>query len=127
MQVGDNVREGALSGTLVQRGPDWSRDRGDQDGGPGEVGEVVSYNRPDVVSVRWRKLGNRLNYRAGKDGKHDLVFANPWGAEVRTAPPRCTVAARSGARSGAQQRDVLLSPPLPGPPGPELTAVSTSF
>lgn len=63
-------------GTRVVRGPDWNWKN--QDGGEGNVGTVVQIGRDkkspvtaQIVWVQWDS-GNKANYRAGVDGKHDL-------------------------------------------------------
>ncbi len=64
-----------LPGTRVVRGPDWTQ--GNQDGGEGHVGTVVSKGsdhlraRSGEVLVLWDD-GREGVYRAGKDGAHDL-------------------------------------------------------
>lgn len=59
-------------GTRVQRGPDWRW--GNQDGGPGGVGEVISVERSGWTSVRWAS-GYENGYRMGAEGKYDLQVA----------------------------------------------------
>lgn len=65
-----------LLGTRVVRGPDWKWEN--QDGGEGSVGTVVQIGQdkkspvtPQLVWVQW-DVGNKANYRAGVNGKHDL-------------------------------------------------------
>ena len=63
------------AGLRVVRGPDWIW--GDQDGGEGGVGTVVGTGRDsnrdvDTVVVYW-DTGKLANYRAGYDGKYDLL------------------------------------------------------
>ena len=65
-------------GLRVVRGPDWVA--GDQDGGEGSVGTVVSGGRSDgaegerqdVATVQWDLRGERHTYRCGAQGKYDL-------------------------------------------------------
>jgi hypothetical protein len=58
-------------GTLVTRGPDW--EWGEQDGGPGNVGEVIPCDivNKGLVRVKWTN-GYVESYRMGYDGKFDL-------------------------------------------------------
>ena len=64
-------------GTRVVRGPNWQWEN--QDGGEGCVGTVAQLGlekgnsslNTQVVLVQW-DCGNKANYRAGIDGKHDL-------------------------------------------------------
>ena len=65
-------------GLRVVRGPDW--ETGDEDGGEGYVGTVVTgmradggeEERHDVAVVQWDVGGERRNYRCGSQGKYDL-------------------------------------------------------
>ena len=63
-------------GLRVVRGPDWIW--GDQDGGEGGVGTVVDYGLGEnggfdnTVMVYW-DTGKLANYRAGYNGKYDLL------------------------------------------------------
>jgi hypothetical protein len=70
--------QNARAGLRVRRGPDWAA--GDSDGGPGGCGKLtrpVPDSAGQLWHVQWDKDGsdvNGWNYRAGKDGKHSLVF-----------------------------------------------------
>jgi len=62
-------------GLRVVRGPDWIW--GDQDGGEGGVGTVVDKyceagDGDNMVLVYW-DTGEQGRYRAGYDGKYDLL------------------------------------------------------
>lgn len=74
-------------GTRVVRGPDWNWKN--QDGGEGNVGTVVQIGRDkkspvtaQIVWVQWDS-GNKANYRAGVDGKHDLRVLDSGNGDVR--------------------------------------------
>ena len=48
---------------------------GNQDGGEGELGELVALDTDyGWCSVRWEASGDSNSYRIGQDGMHDLVF-----------------------------------------------------
>lgn len=73
-------------GDVVVRGPDWSY--GNEDGGAGEVGEVLSIQSwqgvPSVgVQVRWRENKFTSVYRYGLDGAYDLSIFLPIAGESR--------------------------------------------
>ena len=75
-----------LLGTRVVRGQDW--EWGNQDGGEGFVGTVAQVEKDkkspataQLVYVQW-DCGGKHDYRAGKQGKHDLrVFCLTNGGE----------------------------------------------
>ena len=64
-------------GLRVVRGPDWTLNHGESDGGEGFVGTVVevgskSSSLPEnLVWVQWDS-GNRRDHRAGYHGAYDL-------------------------------------------------------
>ena len=58
-------------GLRVVRGPDWIW--GDEDGGEGGVGTVVETDVDDGKVVVYWDTGRLAEYRAGHDGKYDLL------------------------------------------------------
>ncbi|ESO88755.1 hypothetical protein LOTGIDRAFT_125402 [Lottia gigantea] len=59
-------------GTRVIRGPDWSG--GNEDGGEGSLGTVINaYDSVGKVKVMWDFGGHGI-YKAGSDGKHELLL-----------------------------------------------------
>jgi hypothetical protein len=73
------TQENAYEGARVTRGPDW--EWGDQDGGAGTPGTIVSLdsstaNGQQWVDVEWDE-GDDNNYRVGPDF-FDLVFYTEW-------------------------------------------------
>ena len=83
-----NLWSANLDGTRVVRGPDWMW--GDQDGGDGRGGLVVSGGLVGFVKVRWAAEPAQVHtYRAGNDGKFDLALARAdvdCGTAVASAP-----------------------------------------
>ena len=73
-------------GMRVKRGPDWKW--GEQDGGAGGLGTVISEPDPDSwVDVKW-DAGGSNNYRWGADGKYDLeVVSEGDSSSGRTTKP----------------------------------------
>jgi chromosome segregation ATPase len=60
-------------GRRVRRGPHWKY--GDQDGGAGRLGTIVSYKQ-DWCTVRWDRVGGgTFDYRTGAQASFDLVYA----------------------------------------------------
>ena len=69
------VEEQLPVGTLVVRGPDWKW--GNQDGGEGNIGEVIeNRDSDDWISVKWAN-GNKNAYRQPKcwSSARDLCYA----------------------------------------------------
>jgi len=58
----------------VVRGPDWKY--GDQDGGDGYAGTVISTSELSVSGAKWVTVvwdsGLKAKYRSGPTGSHDL-------------------------------------------------------
>ena len=67
IQVEDRIK----AGDKVVRGSDWKWE--DQDGGSGNIGEVVAVKENGWISVRWSTNKKQVKeYRWGKDGKFDV-------------------------------------------------------
>ena len=87
--------EPAISvGSRVVRGPDWQW--GDQDGGLGHVGTVVTIGRvqhvqcpPGTVKVTWDH-GQSQNYRVGYGGQYDLRLLDNGTSGVQHSISSCS-------------------------------------
>lgn len=67
-----------IPGIKVIRGEDWDWD--DQDGGEGNVGEMIDKSESEGwVKVKWEKNNYTASYRIGKDDEYDLYFADDKG------------------------------------------------
>lgn len=67
------VEDGIKKGDKVVRGSDWKW--GDQDGGSGNVGEVIAVKENGWITVRWSTSRTKPgDYRWGKDGKFDVKW-----------------------------------------------------
>lgn len=67
------VEDGMKEGDKVVRGSDWKW--GNQDGGSGNIGEVIAVKENGWISVRWSGSKTKPgDYRWGKDGKFDIKW-----------------------------------------------------
>ncbi|CAL1544046.1 unnamed protein product [Lymnaea stagnalis] len=73
-QADKRLAVGVFKGAYVVRGPDWSG--GHEDGGAGNIGEVININKSGEYSVRWNSGGTYI-YHMGPEGKVDLRFVAP--------------------------------------------------
>ncbi len=63
-----------MPGTRVKRGPNWCW--GEQDGGPGRLGQVIAGAQAGWVYVRWDSdQSNTRGYRWGAEGAYDVMVA----------------------------------------------------
>jgi len=91
-------------GVAVMRGPDWSEDYQDQDGGEEGVGTTTDNFAPDGwVWVQWEN-GNGKHYRVGAQGKYDLKMVKKAVAQLGTDELQLTwMSSSSGTVADALQ------------------------
>lgn len=69
------------TGCLVTRGKDWVW--GNQDGGAGNIGTVLSVEGSGQVLVRWQH-GLTKYYSFGTDGRFELIISDPFSPKAAT-------------------------------------------
>jgi hypothetical protein len=107
-------RDGFVRNAIVQRNPtDWTW--GEQDGGNGKQGRLISIDDDMWARVTWDN-GISNSFRAGANGKFDLVYShNPPRQHGGTAPA-AAAPPKSPAAPQPKPAPKPASPPVAPPP-----------